>query len=45
VVWEARAPGKWLPHRVIKHHTAAHDNREEQGGGPMLISMSAPEVD
>jgi manganese oxidase len=41
VVWDAREPGKWLPHRHINHHTK--NNVEQQGGGgPMLVIAVAP---
>lgn len=38
VLWEARAPGKWLLHCHINHHTT-NDNREEQGGGGLMLIL------
>ncbi len=36
VVWEARAPGRWLLHCHINHHTR-NDQREEQGAGGLTL--------
>jgi FtsP/CotA-like multicopper oxidase with cupredoxin domain len=38
VLWEARAPGKWLLHCHINHHVT-NDNREEQGGGGLMLIL------
>jgi len=42
VIWTARAPGKWLVHCHIPHHTT-NNNAEEDGGGGlmMLLDVSA----
>ena len=39
VIWEARAPGKWLLHCHINHHTT-NDNREEHGGGGLMLILN-----
>jgi FtsP/CotA-like multicopper oxidase with cupredoxin domain len=36
VIWTARAPGKWLIHCHIPHHTT-NDNVEEQGAGGLTM--------
>jgi manganese oxidase len=36
VVWEARAPGRWLVHCHINHHTT-NDNSEQHGGGGLML--------
>jgi FtsP/CotA-like multicopper oxidase with cupredoxin domain len=38
VLWEARQPGKWLLHCHINHHTT-NDNREDQGGGGLMLIL------
>lgn len=42
VIWTARAPGKWLVHCHIPHHTT-NNNAEEDGGGglTMILDVSA----
>lgn len=39
VIWTARAPGKWLLHCHIPHHTT-NDNTEEQGGGGLTMVIN-----
>lgn len=39
VIWEARAPGKWLIHCHILHHTT-NDNVEEMGGGGLTMVLN-----
>lgn len=39
VLWPARAPGKWLLHCHIIHHTT-NDNVEEQGGGGLTMIIN-----
>jgi FtsP/CotA-like multicopper oxidase with cupredoxin domain len=39
VIWEARAPGKWLLHCHINHHVT-NDSREEQGGGGLMLVLN-----
>jgi FtsP/CotA-like multicopper oxidase with cupredoxin domain len=36
VIWPARAPGKWIFHCHIPHHTT-NDNVEEHGGGGLTL--------
>lgn len=37
VIWEARAPGKWLIHCHINHHTTNNNVEMEGGGGLMMV--------
>ena len=39
VIWTARAPGKWLVHCHIPHHTT-NDNVEEQGSGGLTMVIN-----
>lgn len=37
VIWTARAPGKWLVHCHIPHHTTNNNVEEDGGGGLTMI--------
>jgi FtsP/CotA-like multicopper oxidase with cupredoxin domain len=42
VIWPARAPGKWLLHCHIPHHTTNDNTEQDGGGGLMAVIDVAP---